>query len=401
MITKMVMPQLSLSMRTGIVNRWFKQEGEFVRKGEPICELEADKAVTEIESPVSGFIKKILAHEGEEFPVREVMVYIGEEQDTLEEEQAATGQGILLQTTSSMVVNTDSGVSRKPGKILASPVAKRLAAELGIDLGTVTGTGPDGLIGKEDVLAAQNDAQKQSAAKETVLPGQTITELQGIKKLVAERMQESYRNIPHIHLSLTCNLSKLTALRQKYNEKNIQSTHITYTDILVWACGRALIENRLLNSSFQDGKIVTYSDINIGIAVATKMGLVVPVLHGADRLTLPDIAMIRNELVGRSTRGSQTPQDLQGGTFTISNLGMFAVDQFTAIINPGQAAILSVGRINPSPVADKDGGIAVQPVITLTLACDHRVVDGADGGRFLAAIQANLEGSDGMFPAFA
>lgn len=387
MITKVVMPQLSLSMREGIVNKWYKQEGDFIEKGEVLCEIEADKATTDFEAPASGFIKKIVAEEGREFPVREVMVYLGDAADVIPDDPPEVAA--VSPAGAPPGAPPKESQAQASRKILATPVAKRLAAEHGIDLATLKGSGPEGLIGREDVLAARDAKPPAEGAR-----GDETFEPRGIKKLVAERMLESYRSAPHIHLTLSVDMSQAAALRERLNQE--PGKRITYTDMLVWAIARTLRKHPLLNAVFQGGQITLYAGINVSIAVAAEKGLIVPVIQNADALALAEIAARREALVERAKAGKQTPEDISGGTFTLTNLGMFGVEQFDAIINPGQAAILSVGKIRPSAVVDSEGGIAVRPVATMTLGCDHRVVDGSDGARFLADLQALLEAPEPM-----
>jgi pyruvate dehydrogenase E2 component (dihydrolipoamide acetyltransferase) len=391
MITKVVMPQLSLSMREGVVTKWLKKEGDFVEAGEVLCEFEADKASSEIEAPVSGYVLKIVAKEGEEFPVRQVMIYLGDRDDTISD----PGEDTEIKATpvSKLTKISEERQDRKTGRILASPVAKRLASELGIDLSKVKGTGQDGMISKEDVLNAQerfSNAEPSSSDKDV------RTELKGIKKIVAERMKDSYLDAPHFRLTLSCDMSKSLDLRKRINDHHTDGSHLTVTDILIWACGRVLERNPLLNASLKDDAILTFANININLAMDTQQGLVVPVIPNANRHTIIEIAEKREELAERVKNGTQAPEDMSGGTFTITNLGMFGIEQFDAIINPGQASILSVGMIKPTPVADKDGGIAIRPIIQLTLACDHRIADGADGARFLSDLKAILEDPEEM-----
>ncbi len=396
MITKVVMPQFSLSMRTGIVTRWYKHEGDYVRKGELLCEIEADKASTDFESPAAGYVKKIVAQEGEEFPVREVMIYIGDPTDLVLEERPAPVQ------TDQKADAAPVGTPKEPAapanrKVMATPVAKRLAQELGINLTQVKGSGADGMIGREDVLAAK-EAQGAAAAQPQSPAGADATfEAKGIKKIVADRMRESYQAAPHIHLTLSCNMSQAVEKRNRSNQSAKDSAHLTFTDILVWAVSRTVGKHPLLNASYQDGQITTHANVNVSIAVASEKGLVVPVIKNAEKMSLSEIAARRQELVERTNSGKQTLDDLSGGTFTITNLGMYEIEQFDAIINPGQSAILSAGKIQPTPIADADGGIAVKPIMILTLACDHRVADGVDAARFLADLKGLLENPEEMF----
>lgn len=396
MITKMIMPQLSLSMRTGIVNQWYKQEGDTVEKGEAVCEIEADKAVTELEAPASGVILKIIAQEKEEFPVKEAMALIGEPGDRLEQDEPAPQPATATVSTMEQKPVTQTPA---PREIKASPVARRLAKELGIDLAAVQGTGPDGLINRGDVLAAsQAAAAGGEAASENrptaPSPAQPVStperiKLTGVKKVASERVKASYLDAPHIELTLSIDMQAALDLRDRANQS--QPEHITISDILVWATARTLINHRLVNASLEGDTILLHSSANIGLATETENGLLVPVIRGADRLRLPQIAAQRRLLTERARAGKQTPEDLAEGTFTLTNLGMYGIEQFKAIITPGQSAILAVGKVQKTPVADDQGRLFVRPMLKATLACDHRIVDGADGAKFLAELKALLE----------
>jgi pyruvate dehydrogenase E2 component (dihydrolipoamide acetyltransferase) len=395
MITKIVMPQLSLSMQFGIVTRWYKAEGSFIEQGEPICEIEGDKAHIEIEAPVVGYLVKILAQEMEEFPVREPMAYMA---DSMSESVPSTNQEAPgAQGEEQLKAAEQASVSAPPTApaIKASPVAKRLAGELGIDLSMVKGTGQDGLIGRNDVLAAQEALEKSvsiiEAPKPTGPEEYSDLKLTGIKKLVAEKMKESYSSAPHIELAVSVNMQAATQFRDGLNQKTQDQPHITFSDILVWAVSRTLINHPLLNASFQEDSIRLFNRKNIGLASVTEKGLVVPVIRQANQLTIADIATKRQELIERVRDGKQTPEDLSEGTFTITNLGMFGIEWFKAIISPGQSAILAAGEIKNEPVADEAGKLFVTPRMHLVLACDHRVMDGADGAKFLSDLKAFLE----------
>ena len=271
----------------------------------------------------------------------------------------------------------------RPGRVKASPVAKRLAAELGIDLATVLPTGPDGLISGDDVRAAHH-------AKDRAIPAANEIKLSAIKKLVAERMKGSYLDAPHIHLTLACDMSEAVRLREQANRGAAADCHVTFTDIVAWAVAGTLVKHPLLNATLRDDCIVFSPAINVGIAADTERGLVVPVVKHADRLSLLELSRARSALVDRVRGGKQTTDDLEGGTFTVTNLGMYGIQAFDPIITPGQAGILGVGEVALTPVAD-EAGVRAVPLMRLTLACDHRIADGADGAKFLAAVKARLE----------
>jgi pyruvate dehydrogenase E2 component (dihydrolipoamide acetyltransferase) len=395
MITKIVMPQLSLSMQFGVVTNWYKPEGSYVEQGEPVCEIEGDKALTEIEAPVAGYLVKILAQEMEEFPVKEPMAYIADSVSELVPSTAEEGHATVDEEPLRATEQAPGSVPQTASVIKASPVAKRLASELGIDLSKVVGTGQDGLIGRNDVLAAKEALEKSVSTsgtpRPTVLEEYTDQKLTGIKKLTAEKMKESYSSAPHIELALSVNMQEASKFRDELNQKTQDQPHITFTDILVWAVSRTLVNHPLLNASFQNDSIRLFNRKNIGLASVTEKGLVVPVIREADHLNMPDIATKRQDLLERVRGGKQTPEDLSEGTFTITNLGMFGIEWFKPIISPGQSAILAVGKIKNKPVADETGKLFVTPVMHLILACDHRVMDGADGAKFLSDLKTLLE----------
>jgi pyruvate dehydrogenase E2 component (dihydrolipoamide acetyltransferase) len=263
---------------------------------------------------------------------------------------------------------------------------------MGIDLTQVVGTGRDGLIGKDDVLAFKRQAAgAPSTGAAPEVPVASEIRLSGIKKTVAERMKASYLDAPHIALSMSCQMQAASALRAEINGKLQSEGKITFTDMLVKAVAEALKTHTLLNARFQENKILVFGEINIGVAVASEGGLVVPVIRQADQLTLVEISKKLGGLAERVRTGRQTMEDLSGGTFTISNLGMYSIDFFKPIINPGQAAILGVGAIKNEAVVQDDGSVATQPTMMMTLSCDHRIVDGVDGAEFLRTLTHNLE----------
>jgi pyruvate dehydrogenase E2 component (dihydrolipoamide acetyltransferase) len=401
-ITKVVMPQLSLSMSFGIVTQWYKDVGDYVEEGEPLCVIEGDKATVDVEAPVSGYLKKTTATLGEEFPVKQVMAYIGGQDDVVDEEiETASERGETQETASQPTrAATSSQTAKGAGGFKASPIAKRLAAEHGIDLSTIQGTGPGGRITRDDVLAAKESPGEagQDSASESPIPGTTI-EITGIKKLVAERMQQSYLDAPHIHLSTTCDVSEVVRMREEVNSRAQDGSRLTFTDVLLWSVSRALEKHRLLNATIKDNSIILLDEINIGVAVATDKGLIVPNIRKVNSLSLAEIASARDALVERAKDGKQTPDDLARGTFTVTNLGMYDVDFFDPIITPGQSAILATGRIRQEISVDDTGEVVETPTMIMTLACDHRIVDGVDGARFLSGLKEIIENPASMFEA--
>jgi pyruvate dehydrogenase E2 component (dihydrolipoamide acetyltransferase) len=289
-----------------------------------------------------------------------------------------------------------AGGTPRGGTLNASPLARRLAAELGVDLSTVAGTGPDGRISKEDVLVASQRAgasqrgASSAVARAGTAPAGRELPTSGLKKLTGERMKASYQEAPHIYLEISVQAGALEALRARLNGGAGEAERFTLSDLLVRAVSLALKENPLLNAALRDGRIFGFTEQGIGLAVAGPGGLVVPVLRGCQGLSMKQIRDRRRELVARAREGRQTAEDLGGGTFTITNLGMYGVDAFRPILYPGQAAILAVGAIRRMAVAAGEK-LSAQPVLQLTLGCDHRIVDGAEGAVFLGRLKKLLE----------
>lgn len=392
MITKIIMPQLSLTMRFGTVIHWYKNEGDYVKQGEPVCSIEGDKATVDIEAPVSGYLKKINALINEEFPVKEAIGFIGEREDFLPEEDKSLKTALTQAENNISESPTTTGPNVK--RILATPVAKRLAAENAIDLSAIHGTGPDGMINREDVLAF---LQPSSTPMATEVKIHSKVPLSGIKKVVAERTKASYLAAPHIHLSLHAKMEKVIEAKEILNKDLDGVVHITYSDIFIWALGRSLVKNRSLNASLMNDSIVLYTDINIGFAVATDQGLMVAVVKNVDSLSIEKIAKKREELVERVKNGHQSLEDVSGGTFTLTNLGMFGIEEFDPILTPDQAGILAVGKITTILQSDSNGAFIPQPTVNLTLACDHRIIDGIEGANFLSNLKAILENPQDIF----
>jgi len=389
MIRTMKLAKINLTMQTGTIVRWLKKEGERVERDEPLLEVETDKAVNTVESFYAGYLKKILVPEGQEVPVDTLIAYIGEKEDEVPAEPPAEMPREEVKAPAQAAVRQAPGAASgtpRGGTLNASPLARRLAAELGVDLSTVTGSGPDGRISKEDVLAAS----QRGASAAAPAAGTRELPVSGLKKLTGERMKASYLEAPHIYLEVSVQAGALEALRARLNAGAGEAERFTLTDLLVRAVSLALKENPLLNATLRGGKILAFEEQGIGVAVAGPGGLVVPVLRGCQGLSLKAIRDRRRELVARAREGRQSAEDLGGGTFTITNLGMYGVDAFRPILYPGQAAILAVGAVRQQAVAD-GGKLSAQPVVQLTLGCDHRIVDGAEGAVFLRRLKKLLE----------
>jgi pyruvate dehydrogenase E2 component (dihydrolipoamide acetyltransferase) len=422
MPTNVIMPALELAQETGKVLRWLRRPGDTVAKGEPIVEIETDKVTVEIEAPAAGVLREVSAGEGDVVAVGTTIAQIFSANEagvtvTAPASAKATGAVPAAPSPVSAVPPAASGVKASPlarklaeqhgveiarittasGRVEkadvlayvdaqkgaaavsarlapASPKARRLAAERGVDLHVVRGSGPGGAI-----LAGDVPAQRTAA------PAAGVS---NVWRIMAERMTQSWTTAPHFYLVREVNASRLMTWRERAGKAG--GARITYTDLLVRLVAAALRQHPRVNVSWKDGTLVSHADVIVGLAVALDDGLVVPVLHRADTLTLAEIATRREDVVARAQSGKLRPADIQGGTFTISNLGMYGVDAFNAIVNPPQAAILAVGRI-AERVVPLDGQPAVQPMLVLTLSCDHRAVDGARGAQFLGALADLVE----------
>ncbi len=362
MVTKVVMPRLSLTMKTGTVGKWYKNEGATVEKGEPIVEVISEKATYDLEAPASGILRKIVAAGGVDVPVNEVLGFITGSDEVFSEEAIATKEISLEEKTKE--------------NVLASPAAKRLARERGVDISLVEGSGPDGRIVEEDV---ERFAQ---AAIGTLPKVKRIISLTGFRKVSAERVSTSFRTAPHSTLMMEVDASKMAELHEKLQ--------VSYTAIIVKAAAKSLTEHSGINSTLAGDQIKLFEDVNVGVAVATEDGLVVPVIRNADRKSVAEVDIAIKELTEKANQGKLIESDVKGGTFTVTNLGMYGVDSFVPIINPPEAAILGVGRIVEKPAAIGEK-IEVRPMMVLSLSYDHRIVDGAPAADFLRSVKVKIE----------
>jgi len=398
-----IMPALGVAQDTGTVRRWLKQEGELVAKGAPLLEVETDKATVEIEAPGAGRLVGVTAVEGAPIPVGAVIariVGVGEAEAVPVPTAAAMLPTIPVpdERSSEPVVPSaaatpdrapvSEGSSTVRRRLPASPKARLRAQTLGVDLAATTGSGPGGAIVAGDVMAALPGAM---ASPEGAVPDAHSSS--AIWRLMVERTTLAWTTVPHFFLIRHVDVSRLAGWRESYMKRN--KTDVTYTDLLIRVMAAALCRHPDLNAQWSQGAVVRGDAVNIGLAVSVEDGLVVPVLHHVDRLSVLDIAQRRRNLVDRARTRNLRPEDLRDGIFTISNLGMHGVDAFAAIINAPQAAILAVGRIADRivPVA---GRPAVRPMMTLTLSCDHRVVTGANAAEFLRTLAALIEEPAGL-----
>jgi len=389
MPTEVLMPALGMAQETGKLLRWIKNEGDTVTKGEPLMEIETDKVTVEIEAPADGVLGGICAAEGEDVPVGRAIAYVlaaGEDLPQLVAAATATAPG-----ASPAVVVTTNGSSTEIAtparRVLASPKARRLARERGVRIEDLQGTGPHGAVQAADVIVPEAQPVEDRAAT-----AQPVTSTAW--KTMADRMQQSWRDVPHFFLERELDATRLNSWRETIRRRPGYEK-VTHTDLLIVICAAALLEHPRVNATWRNGSVRFQETINVGIAVATDEALIVPVVHDADRLELKAVAQARSDLVARARERKLRPADVSEGTFTISNLGMFGVDSFHAIVNTPQAAILAVGRILDRIVA-VDGGPAVRPSMTVSLSFDHRVVDGAEGARFLDTLAALVEEPAGL-----
>jgi Pyruvate/2-oxoglutarate dehydrogenase complex, dihydrolipoamide acyltransferase (E2) component, and related enzymes len=418
-----IMPKFEMAQESGKVLRWLKQEGETVIKGEAILEVETDKVAMEVEAPASGTLVGIRVGPGAVVPIGQPIAYIllpgevwegapgaspatspaGAPRATPVAERIAQAHGVDL----SVVPGTGPGgrVTKADveaflaqraaeGKVKAAPAARRLARELGVDLRQVEGTGPGGRIQSEDVRRAAEALRGAVVLEAPARPAiRRRVPLAGMRRTIAERMSRSVREAPQFTVSIDVEMSRAMAIVEDlaaWAERE-GGPRVTLTALLVKACAWALRRHPALNATLEGEEILEWEDVNIGVAVAVPEGLVVPVIHEADRRGLMEIAQILEEKARRAREGALRLEDVQGGTFTLSNLGMYGVDRFTAILNPPQAGILAVGRVAKRPVVGGGDEVVVRPVATLTLTADHRVIDGAQAAQFMETLRAVLE----------
>ena len=379
MAVSVVMPALELAQETGKVLVWIKKEGEQVVKGEPLLEIETDKVSFELEAQADGILAGVRSREGDVVPVGQIIAWLVApgEQPPVESDAAARGMAEQArpQTVSSVSAAAPAHASAQPAASRGpriSPKARRIAEEKGVDITRIRGTGPDGQITGDDVL----NAAAEPAAPES---------LSAIARLMAERMTQSWTTVPHFFLARDVDAGALIAAREQLGRDQF-----THTDFLIALVARTLLDHPKMNASWTGTAIRLNPAVNISLAIAVPEGVVGAVIPNAAAASLADIAAQRKDLAGRAKSGRLRPTDITGGTFTISNLGMYGVDAFSAIITPPQAAVLAVGRI-ADRVAAVNGQPGVRPMMTITLSSDHRVVDGAQAAAFLNDLAAALE----------
>ena len=390
MATEVKLPRLGQGMESGTIVRWLKSEGEEVAKGEPLYELDTDKVTQEVEAEASGILLRIAIPEGE-VEVGRTIAFIGKEGEAVKEvdETGARPQTVAEEEQPAEHPGPGPSLSTPTnGRVKASPLARRLARERGIDLASVRGTGPDGRIVAEDVERSEVAPTPKAAPVVAPSADVTSTPLSNVRKTIARRLTQAW-TVPVFMLTVSADMTRANELVARRRELD-PDIRVTITDVLTKVCAQALMRHPAMNVQFTDDALLAFPSANVGIAVAAPQGLVVPVVLAAERLTLAQISQVRGDLVSRAREAKLRAEDIEGGTFTISNLGMFEVDQFVAILNPPQASILAVGATRDQ-VVPLDGELHVLPMMTMTLTCDHRAVDGATGAEFLKTVKASLE----------
>lgn len=410
-----IMPKMGDAMEEGTLVRWLKQEGDTVQEGEPIAEIATDKATVEVEAPTSGVLRGIRVQENAVVPVNTPLAYILQEGESLpSDDNGKASDGAKADAPPPAPAATAAAASQPAPaptndteRILASPLARKIAAEQGIDLRQVKGTGPKGRIVERDVLAYLESRPAAAAPAPAPAPTPTPTpapapavaaasvegrteSLNRLRQITAQRTTQAHQTIPHFYLTMEIDMEEALALRQRLNQLDA-NLRVSVNDLIVKACAVALEQHPIVNASYQDGQIVHPSGIHIGIAVAAEQGLLVAVLKHCEGKSLRRIAQESQTLIQKARDGKLLPDEMTGNTFTISNLGMFGIEQFTAIINPPASAILAVGATKPLPVLQEDGSFVARQRMKVTLSCDHRVLDGAVGAQFLQTLKQVLE----------
>jgi pyruvate dehydrogenase E2 component (dihydrolipoamide acetyltransferase) len=413
MANEVKLPRLGQGMEAGTITRWLKSEGDVVVKGEPLFEIDTDKVTQEVEADYAGVLLKIELAEGEA-PVGQTIAWIGKEgeevvasapavEDATPKDTGAPqsaekpaeapardaerAEGEAAAAADARQQSGGAAASANGGRVKASPLARRIARERGIDLHALTGTGPDGRIVAEDVERGQVSAPSTSPAGAPTGEIESVP-LTNIRKTIARRLTAAWQ-APVFQLTVSADMTRANDLVARARELN-PDVRVTVTDLLAKVSAQALMRHRDVNVQYSEDALLRFPTANVGIAVAAPQGLIVPVLRSVERLALAEVAIARGEIVGRARENKLTTQDLEEGTFTISNLGMFGIEQFVAVLNPPQAAILAVGATVDSPVA-RDGEVVVRPMLTMTLTVDHRAVDGAAGADFLRTLKQFVE----------
>ncbi len=419
MASKVIMPKLSPTMEEGQIARWLKKEGDKVSMGEPLAEIDTDKATMEMQALTNGVLRKIIVKEGESAPLGSLIAIVGEPNEDISAiESEASAKPATAAPTPAVEAQKPEEKPEEPasapatpqanggqpaattpatassGRMIVSPLAARMAAEAGLDLKSLTGSGPNGRIIKRDIEAAMSQPkvaaapQFQTAAIAAASPyrDEPATEM---RRTIARRLVTSIGPVPHFFLTSEIEMDRAAEMRKGINALD-PDLKISINDIIIKVVAQALVQHPAVNSSFQDKFIRYYERADIGVAVAVEEGLITPVIRSADQKSLSQIAAEVRELAERARSRRLKPEEYTGATFSVSNLGMFGIDEFTAIINPPEGGILAVGAMTPKPVV-RDNEVVVRQMMRVTMSCDHRVIDGATGAKFLQTVKKILE----------
>jgi pyruvate dehydrogenase E2 component (dihydrolipoamide acetyltransferase) len=418
MATKVIMPKLSPTMEEGQISRWLKKEGDKVSMGEPLAEIDTDKATMEMQALANGVLRKIIVNEGQAAPLGQLIAVIGEPDEDiasmLSEAPAAAPAPKPEQPKQEPPKQEQPKQEEKPaeqpapqqngqpktdsGRMIVSPLAARMAAESGIDLRSLQGSGPGGRIIKRDIEAAISQPKPEPGYPRVVPTGQ-IPQIGAsayrdepaseIRKTIARRLVTSLGPVPHFFLTTEIEMDRAAEMRRGINALD-PDLKISINDVIIKLAAAALIQHPEVNASFQEKFVRYYERADVGVAVAIEDGLITPVVRAADQKSLSQIAAEVRELAERARSRRLKPEEYTGATFSISNLGMFGIDEFTAVINPPEGAILAVGAMSPKPVV-RDNEIVIRQMMRVTMSCDHRVIDGATGAKFLQTFKKILE----------
>ena len=416
MATKVIMPKLSPTMEEGQISRWLKKEGDKVSMGEPLAEIDTDKATMEMQALANGVLRKILINEGQSAPLGQLIAVIGEPNEDIasvlseapaaaakpqeakkpEPEKPAEQPAPAPAPAPQANGRQPQPVATDSGRMIVSPLAARMAAEAGIDLRSLQGSGPGGRIIKKDIEAAlsQPKAQAQAPLRLVEFPQVGASAYRDepaseIRKVIAKRLVTSLGPVPHFFLTTDIEMDRAAEMRRGINALD-PDLKISINDIIIKVTAAALMQHPQVNASFQEKIVRYYEHADIGVAVAIEDGLITPVVRAADQKSLSQIAAEVRELAERARTRKLKPEEYTGATFSISNLGMFGIDEFTAVINPPEGGILAVGAMTPKPVV-RDNEIVIRQMMRVTMSCDHRIIDGATGAKFLQTFKKILE----------
>ena len=400
MASKVIMPKLSPTMEEGQIARWLKKEGDKVSAGEPLAEIDTDKATMEMQALSNGVLRKILINEGQSAPLGELIAIIAEPNEDIEsilsekpapEKKEAPPQQAPepgpVKKPAEPVQAAPQATKTDSGRLIASPLAARMAKDSGLDLRSINGSGPNGRIIKRDIEAALT--QPKPARAVATASGYREEPVTQIRQTIAKRLVTSLGPVPHFFLTIDVEMDRAAEMRKNINALDAD-LKISVNDIIIKVAAAALIQHPQVNASFQEKFIRYYEHADIGVAVAIEDGLITPVIRAADQKSLSQIAGEVRELAERARTKKLKPEEYTGASFSISNLGMFGIDEFTAVINPPEGGILAVGAMTPKPVV-RDNEIVVRQMMRVTMSCDHRVIDGATGAKFLQTFKKILE----------